>query len=176
MTTYQPKYQGTLKILAHDGLELVGYSRNSPTDNSTANTTRLLQLMVDNLKERSFASRVYVSSSSWASTPFAKRDSKANDGIMSNLKSINDNTQDLLEYLNACDHDICLISIDFASLTTRSGDLLKLIEDNLAIKKIATETLTVNNGLFIIDVQDLKENQRMLNRFDNRSVFINRPK
>ncbi|KAI9257698.1 hypothetical protein BY458DRAFT_421394, partial [Sporodiniella umbellata] len=125
------------------------------TGNAAGNVTRLVQLMFENLKERSFASRIYVSTSSWASKPFAKRDTKPNIETMSSLQKANGNIQDLLEYVNTCDHDICLISIDFAGLTTRSDDLMKLIEGNPAIKKIAIETFAINSELFIFDAQNL---------------------
>ncbi|CAO3698883.1 unnamed protein product [Rhizopus stolonifer] len=68
--TYLPKYQDTLKTLVHDGFELVGYARKSPTDDVIANVTRLVQLMVENLKECSFVSKSYVS--------FEKHDTKPN--------------------------------------------------------------------------------------------------
>ncbi|KAI9255382.1 hypothetical protein EDC94DRAFT_491676, partial [Helicostylum pulchrum] len=49
-----PRYQVSLKTLARDGMELVGYARKSPTDDNIENNTRLIQSMVENLKERSF--------------------------------------------------------------------------------------------------------------------------
>ena len=119
-------------------MELVGYARKSPTDDDIENKARLIQLMVGNLKGRSFATRVYVSTSSWASTTFAKRDLKPDSKVMENAENVNGNTQDLLGYIHSCDHDICLISIGLAGLTTRSIDLVNLIEDNPAIKVYKT--------------------------------------
>lgn len=176
ITNYLPRYQDSLKALARDGVELVGYARKSPTDNNIENNTRLIQSMVGNLKERSFATRVYVSISSWASTPFAERDLKADSKVVESFENVNGNTQDLLEYINSCDHDICLISIGFAGLTTRSIDLVNLIENNPAIKIIAIETFTLNNEIFIFDAQDLQNNQKILDRFDYRNEFLNRSK
>lgn len=140
ITNYLPRYQDSLQTLARDGTELVGYARKSPIDDNIENNTRLIQSMVGNLRKRSFATRVYASISSWASTPFAERDLKAGSKVMESFENINGNTQDLLEYINSCDHDICLISIGFAGLTTRSIDLVNLIENNPVIKKIAIET------------------------------------
>ncbi|KAI7902999.1 uncharacterized protein BX663DRAFT_509158 [Cokeromyces recurvatus] len=176
ITTYLPRYQGSLKALIRDGIELVGYARKSPTDDDIENNTRLIQLMVSNLKVRSFATRIYVSTSSWASTPFAKRDLKPDSKVMESLENVNGNTQDLLEYINSCDHDICLISIGFAGLTTRSSDLVNLIEKNPAIKKIAIETFAINNEVFIFDAQNLQNNKKILDRFDYRNEFYNRSK
>ncbi|KAG1162802.1 hypothetical protein G6F37_001816 [Rhizopus arrhizus] len=158
ITTYLPRYQGSLKALIRDGMELVGYTRKSPTDDDIENKTRLIQLMVGNLKGRSFATSVYVSTSSWASTTFAKHDLKPDSKVMESLENVNGNTQDLLEYINSCDHDICLISIGFAGLTTRSIDLVNLIKDNPAIKKIAIE----NNEVFIFVAQNLQNDQKIL--------------
>lgn len=155
---------------------LVGYARKSPTDNDIENNTRLVQLMVRNLKARSFATRIYVSTSSWASTPFAKRDLKPDNKVMESLEHVNGNTQDLLEYINSCGHGICLISIGFSGLTTRSIGLVNLIEDNPAIKKIAIETFAMNNEVFIFDAQSLQNDKRILDRFDYRNEFYNRSK
>lgn len=155
---------------------LVGYPRKSPTDNDIENNTRLVQLMVRNLKARSFATRIYVSTSSWASTPFAKRDLKPDNKVMERLEHVNGNTQDLLEYINSCGHDICLILIGFSGLTTRNIDLVNLIEDNPAIKKIAIETFAMNNEVFIFDAQSLQNDKRILDRFDYRNEFYNRSK
>lgn len=88
--------------------------------------------MVGNWRERSFTTRVYISTSSWASTLFAKRNLKPDSKVMESL-----------EYINSCNHDICLISIGFAGLTTRSIDLVNLIE-----------TFAMNNEVFILDVQN----------------------
>lgn len=176
IANYLPRYQNSPKTLARDGMELVGYARKSPTDDNIENNTRLIQSMVGNLRERSFATRVYVSISSWASTPFTERDLKADSKLMESFENVNGNTQDFLEYINSCDHDICLISIGFAGLTTRSVDLVNLIENNPAIKKIAIETFTLNNAVFIFDAQDLQNNKEILDRFDYRNEFFNRSK
>lgn len=131
-----------MKLLALNGMELVGYARKSPIDNDPENTTRLMQAMVRNLKERSFASRIYVSSS-WASTRLIQRDLKPDNSIMEKLEGVNGNTQDFLEYVEASDHSICLISIDFYGITKISSDLVQLIENTPAIKKIAIETIAI---------------------------------
>ncbi|CAO3697034.1 unnamed protein product [Rhizopus stolonifer] len=107
-------------------MELLGYAHKSSTDDNTEYNIRLTQSMVGNLKERFFATRVCISTSNWTSTPFAKRDLKFDSKAMESLK-----------YIDSCNHDICLISIDFAGLTIRNIDLVNLIEDNPAIKKIA---------------------------------------
>ena len=41
----------------------------------------------------------------------------------------------MLHYLQSVDRDICLVSIDYAGLTSRSQELKRLIENNDKIKK-----------------------------------------
>lgn len=62
----------------------------------------------------------------------------------------------MLMYLKSVRHDVCLVSLDFAGLTTRTHDIVKLIETNPAIKKIAIETFTVANELFLFDSESEK--------------------
>ncbi|KAL0084564.1 hypothetical protein J3Q64DRAFT_1640227, partial [Phycomyces blakesleeanus] len=40
-----------------------------------------------------------------------------------------------LTYLKAVKHDVCLVSIDFPGLTSRTHDIIQLIETNPVIKK-----------------------------------------
>lgn len=54
--------------------------------------------MINNLSERSFAQRIYVSPSSCASIPFFERDLKRNDNIMGKLENIHGNSQGKLKY------------------------------------------------------------------------------
>lgn len=159
-----------MKLLALNGMKLVGYARKSPIGNDPENTTRLMQAMVRNLKERSFASRIYVPSS-WASTRLIQRDLKPDNSIMEKLEVVNGNTQDFLEYVKASNYSICLISIDFYGITTIRSDLVQLIENTPAIKKIA-----IDNEVYIFDAETLKNDQKMLEKFDNRSQFYNRSK
>jgi hypothetical protein len=79
--------------------------------------------------------------SSWASTPFVESDLKVDCKAMERFDHVNGNTQDLLEYISSCDHDICLVSIDFAGLTTRSVDLVNLIENILPSRKLQLRLL-----------------------------------
>lgn len=62
------------------------------------NRTKLLQAMVNNLQERSFASRIYVSTSSYSSTPFFERDLKNDDGIIDKLSQVTGSTQGKIKY------------------------------------------------------------------------------
>ncbi|KAG2203019.1 hypothetical protein INT47_013235 [Mucor saturninus] len=113
------------------------YARTSPTGGDVTNRTRLLKSMIMNLKERSYATKVFVSPCSWASTPLESRDLRPNSAIMDNL-DVDGNTQDLLVYIKSVSH-VCLVVIDFAGLTTRSEDIIKLVKTNPSLKKIAVE-------------------------------------
>lgn len=68
---------------------------------------------------------------------------------------MNGNTQDFLEYVKASNHSICLISIDFYGITTISSDLVQLIENSTAIKKIAIETFAIDNEVYLLTIKEL---------------------
>lgn len=95
---YLPNYQESLKNLLDKGYEIVGYARKSPANDNIDNRTKLLQAMVNNLQERSFASRIYVSTSSYSSTPFFERDLKNDDGIIDKLSQVTGSTQGKIKY------------------------------------------------------------------------------
>ncbi|KAG2228722.1 hypothetical protein INT48_007455, partial [Thamnidium elegans] len=166
ISKYLPNYQESVRNLIHEGYEIVGYARKSPGDEDENDRIRLLQDMINNLSERSFAQRIYVSPNSCASTPFFERDLKLNDNIMDKLENIRGNSQDMLEYLGSVDHDICLISIDFAGLTSRANDIIQLIEDNPSIKKIAIDTFTISDEVFLFDADSLKMDDKLLEYFN----------
>ncbi|KAG1040239.1 hypothetical protein G6F43_012332 [Rhizopus delemar] len=132
--------------------------------------------MINNLSERSFAQRIYVSPSSCASTPFSERDLKRNDDIMGKLENIRGNSQDMLEYLSSVDHDICLTSIDFAGLASRTNDIIQLVEDNPSIKKIAIDTFAISNEVFLFDADSLKMDDKLLENFNCRKQLNRRSK
>ncbi|CAO3699936.1 unnamed protein product [Rhizopus stolonifer] len=96
---------------------------------------RLMKSMVTDLKGRSFTTKIFVSPSSWASSPLVSRDLRDNSQVDMDELSVDDNTQGLLVYLKSVDHDVCLFTIDFAGITTRSEDIVNLVEANSSLKK-----------------------------------------
>ncbi|KAI7869246.1 hypothetical protein BDF14DRAFT_1723123 [Spinellus fusiger] len=118
---------------------------------------------------------VYVSPCSWASSPPVSRDLKDGQQIMEAL-NIDGNTQDLLTYLKSIDHHVCLVSIDFAGITTRSQDIVNLVEVNPSLKMIAIETFALCNEVFIFDTAKLITNNDLLHKFENRNYSIQRSK
>lgn len=90
--------------------------------------------MISNLKERSFATKVYISPCSWVSSPLASRDLDNSSQKIEELQA-DGNTQDLLTYLKSSHHDICLISIGFTGMTSCSQDIVDLIDTSPSLKK-----------------------------------------
>ncbi|RCH80362.1 hypothetical protein CU098_005056 [Rhizopus stolonifer] len=174
--TYLPRYQESLKNLKKNGFEIIGYARKSPTNEDVDNRTRLMKSMITNLKERSLATKIFVSPCSWASSPLQSRDLQSNSQDILNNLSVDGNTQDLLTYLKGIDHDVCLVTIDFAGITTRSQDIVNLVEANPSLKKIAIETFALCNELFLFDTQELVRNNDLLQKFDSRNRCIQRSK
>ncbi|KAI8084179.1 uncharacterized protein B0P05DRAFT_609120 [Gilbertella persicaria] len=79
ISEYLPNYQQSLKTLQNDEFEIIRYARKSPTTDSLNTRVRLLESMINNLRSRSFATRVYVSACSRSSTPFLERDLKSDE-------------------------------------------------------------------------------------------------
>lgn len=75
----------------------------------------------------------------------------------------------MLEHLNAVNHNICLVSIDFAGWTSRTNNIIQLIEDNPFIKKIAMDTFTVSKEVFLFDADSLKTDDKLLKHFNCRN-------
>ncbi|ORE00700.1 hypothetical protein BCV72DRAFT_107470 [Rhizopus microsporus var. microsporus] len=176
ITEYLPNYQQSLKALQNNAFEIVGYVRKSPTADILDNRVELLQQMVDNLRSRSFATRIFVSSSSRASTAFAERDLNVDQNIYQQLDKVDGTTQDFIKYLNASRHSICLAVLDFAGLSSRSHHVQELLKDYPVIKKVAVDTFMFSNELFIYDTRDLKANTNLLEKFDCRYKLMQRSK
>ncbi|KAI7866947.1 uncharacterized protein EV154DRAFT_540974 [Mucor mucedo] len=155
---------------------IIGYVRKSPSDVNFETRLKLVQQMVDNLRDRSLVDKVYVSVSSHASSPFNERDLNKNDGIMEKLNHVTGNTSDMLEYLQSIDHDICLTSIDFAGIASRAYLVKDLLEEYPIIKKVAIETFISNNEILLLDSQLLLSDNQVLERFDCRKKLIQRSK
>ncbi|KAI9017929.1 hypothetical protein CLU79DRAFT_762270 [Phycomyces nitens] len=173
---YLPMYQESIKNLKRNGCEIVGYARKSPSKDKLENRVKLLQKMVNNLENRSLTSRIFVSFSSCASTPFSERDTTTNKSVLAKLSNVNGDTQDMLHYLQSAQHDICLVSIDYAGLTSRSQELKSLIENNDGIKKIAIDTFALDNELQLFDAKLLASDPTLLAKFDCRKKILQRSK
>lgn len=171
-----PRYKASILNLKKNDYEIIGYVRKSPSDVDPERRLKLLQKMVDNLLDRSLVDKVYVSVSSPASSPFNERDLNKTDEIMEKLKHVTGNTPDMLEYLQSIDHNICLASIDFAGISSRSHFVKDLLEECPVIKKIAIETFIFNNEILLLDSQLLLSDNQLLEKFDCRKKLIQRSK
>lgn len=90
---YLPNYQESLRNSTRNRYEIVDFARKSPTNDNIETRTKLLQAMVNNLKERSFASKIYISTCNYSSTPLFERYLKNNDDIIDKLDHVTGNTQ-----------------------------------------------------------------------------------
>ena len=104
MVNYLNDYQQSLKAIVSEGFEIVDYARKSISKEELGNRSKFLQKMVDNLKNRSFATKVFVSTCSSSCTPFSERhhdgdfslhDIKDVDGNTNGKKNIYENTSRL---------------------------------------------------------------------------------
>lgn len=68
----------------------------------------------------------------------------------------------MLRYLQSADHDICLVSINYAGLASRSQDIKRLIENNDKIKKIAINTFALDNEIHLYDTKLLASDPTFL--------------
>ncbi|KAL0082948.1 hypothetical protein J3Q64DRAFT_1642054, partial [Phycomyces blakesleeanus] len=148
------------------------YARKSPTKEDITSRTRLLKSMVSNLQERSFATKIFVSPCSWASSPLVSRDLQGNSRAIMDELSVDGNTQDLLAYLKSVHHDVCVVTIDFSGITTRSEDIVKLVEANPSLKRIAVETFSQCNEVFIFDTERLVKDNNLLKKLRTEIIVF----
>ncbi|KAG0176926.1 hypothetical protein DFQ29_005460 [Apophysomyces sp. BC1021] len=127
ITNYLPAYHLFVEKLKTKGYEVIGYARKSVGPEDSDTRVRLLQSMIDKLKERSLKSKVFISTSSSASQLFSERDAVKNSEIPRKLVGVEGTTQDLISYLATTEKDICVVSLDFAGLSTNSVDVRNLI-------------------------------------------------
>ncbi|KAI8365233.1 uncharacterized protein BYT42DRAFT_649161 [Radiomyces spectabilis] len=171
---YLSNYQNSLRHLKSEGFEIVGYARKSPNDDDPDRRARLLQSMITNLRTRSLCTRIYVSSSSRASDPFHERDLNPNMEVYEKLHNINGNTQDMLQYFQASESKLCLVSIDFTGLSSKSHHIKKLLEENSSIAMIAVELFNNGNTCYLLEANRLVSNNELLAKFDCRPKLIQR--
>ncbi|KAI8971779.1 hypothetical protein BDF20DRAFT_886434 [Mycotypha africana] len=72
----------------------IGYARKSPTKETDASRTRLLQLMIDKLYYRMKCEEVYVSPCCFADEPILECDSPASDHLFADIKGCNGSITD----------------------------------------------------------------------------------
>lgn len=68
----------------------------------------------------------------------------------------------MLHYLQSAYHDICLVSIDYAGLTSRPQDLKRLMENNDKMRKIAIDTFALDNEIHLFGTKLLASDSTFL--------------
>ncbi|KAI8070533.1 uncharacterized protein B0P05DRAFT_580413 [Gilbertella persicaria] len=125
------------------GYEIIGYARKSKVF--------LLNLMVEKLKTRSLADRVFISPNSFAGDPFNKRGENKREELMSHIIA-NGDTQDMLRYISDKKKKVILVTIDYAVLTTNCEDMKSFLS---SIKEIAIDLIPSQNKVKMYTSQEL---------------------
>ncbi|GAA5807048.1 hypothetical protein MFLAVUS_000398 [Mucor flavus] len=125
---YLPKYQDSLRKMKEAGYEIIGYARKSKGEKDDMKRVFLLNLMVEKLKTRSLADRVFISPNSFAGDPFNKRDENKREELMSHIIA-NEDTQ------------VILVTIDYAGLTTNCEDMKSFLSDYYIIDDESEEQM-----------------------------------
>lgn len=150
ITEHLLKYQIELQQLKNAGMEVVGYVRKSKSTKAEkpGDRVRLLQQMVERLKERSHCDKVFVSPFCSSHDILSSRDLPRPVDILQNLKNVSGTMQgrrnrrkekksanplcrcdqDLFAFLTIAERDVCLVALDFAGLTTNNNDLHDFIK------------------------------------------------
>lgn len=93
ITTSIPRYQNYISSLKKQGCTIIGYARKSTGRNDQENRKRLLNSMVQCLKERSLCDTVFVSWSCSAAANIASRDMNVNPDLLTDLIGVKGDTQ-----------------------------------------------------------------------------------
>ncbi|KAG2198834.1 hypothetical protein INT47_000750 [Mucor saturninus] len=103
----------------------------------------------------------FVSVSSKASDPLYERDLQ-NPLIHNKLDNVDGNTQDFFEYVYSTEENLCIVATDFTGITTRPTDIIKLLNTNTSIKKVAIETFHTSNDVWAYDSEPIIADSKLL--------------
>ncbi|KAI7896050.1 uncharacterized protein EV154DRAFT_493345 [Mucor mucedo] len=131
--------------------------------------------MLEKLKTRSLADRVFVSPNSSANDPFNQRDEKKPVEMMSHLIA-NGDTQDMLRYISDKEKKIILVAIDYAGLTTNCEDLKSFLSTYSSVKEIVIDQILSKNKVRMYTSGELLNNEEKLKEFDCRKNCLQRSK
>lgn len=150
--SYIPEYQSHIRNLKEEGYCIIGYARKSKYKEEEEVRLRLLQKMVDSLKNRSLVDQAFTIICSSASSLISSRDLNCDKSI-EKIEKVNGNTQgifnrfeniisninmigfflDLLKFLETTQNNVCLVIIDFTGLSTNTNDLKNFVRYLCAI-------------------------------------------
>ncbi|KAG1467807.1 hypothetical protein G6F56_004202 [Rhizopus delemar] len=130
--------------------------------------------MVRNMYERSLADFMFVSPMDNAKTPLSLRDIDCDMSIINQLENVHGNSKDMLDFITSR-NKVCLVTCDYAGLTTNNADLKAVLMHNVNIKKIAVDLYYYENRFDMVDCNDLLEDSSILNKFgESRTAFKQR--
>lgn len=96
--------------------------------------------------------------------------------LSNSISEIHKDSRYILEYFQSVDHNICLASIDFTRLSSRSYLMKDSLEEYPVIKKIVIENFTPDNKILLLDSQLLLSGNQLLQKFDCRKKLTQRSK
>lgn len=138
------------------------------------NHVQLLQTMVENLRGRSLAEYVFVSPMENAIIPLHARDKKCNMDILKRIKDIHGNSRDLLSFITN-NEKICLVTLDYAGLTTNSSDLEQILRHHENIEQIVVDLYYYENRFDTMNREDLLHDEQLIQTFaESREAFKQR--
>ncbi|KAI9245017.1 hypothetical protein EDC94DRAFT_637933 [Helicostylum pulchrum] len=146
------------------GYEVVGYTRKSKGEKDDIIRIRLLNLMLEKLKTRSLADKVFVSPNS---------EMKKKPVEMMSYLIANGDTQDMLKYISDKEKKIILVAIDYAGLTTNCEDLKNFLS---SVKEIVIDQILSKNKVRMYTSGELLNNEEKLKEFDCRKNCLQRSK
>ncbi|KAI7861047.1 hypothetical protein BDC45DRAFT_600798 [Circinella umbellata] len=124
---YLSNYSKELQTLKSNGYTVIGYIRKPRPRAREAedNRIRLLHLMAQRLRERSYVEKVFVSTQSNSKETLTERDIPW-PSIMNEVKSVDGTMQDLLKYVRS-QSKICMVVLDYAGLSTDEEDIKEFL-------------------------------------------------
>ncbi|KAI7861307.1 hypothetical protein BDF14DRAFT_1992073, partial [Spinellus fusiger] len=121
----------------------------------------------DRLRERSLVDKLFVSVCSNANHPISERDVKVDKELLKNWINV---------AIYFYQQKICLVVLDYASLTTDPNDLKKFLKANKNIEKVIVDNLPQNNKIEIFERKEILNNPSRLEVFRCRASTCQRSK
>ncbi|KAI9470121.1 MAG: hypothetical protein EXX96DRAFT_532524 [Benjaminiella poitrasii] len=173
---YIPEFQKHINNLKEKGYSIVGYARKSEGKETDKTRYRLLERMVDCLKSRSLVNMVFVSPCCSSSSPLTSRDLKGKSIALEKIAGVHGNTQDLINYLDTTDDNVCLVIVDYSGLSTNVNDLKQFVSNHKKLKKIIIDQLPFKHETKVINREIILEDPSVLSIFNCRTNTNQRSK
>ncbi|KAI9021717.1 hypothetical protein CLU79DRAFT_702797 [Phycomyces nitens] len=125
--------------------------------------------MVDKLKSRSLVQKVFVSVRLSANDPLHKRDA---DQVA--FEGVDGSTKDMLEFLEASESKVILVTLDYAGLSTNVEDLKEFSRKHKSVEKIVVDRLPVKPEMEVFSRETLLLDEDAIRKFDCRKRSVQR--